>query len=150
MATTAKKTIRAMTARWVTWLPQVGPTVSWDTVFVVTLASLARASVTLACSALRWFGVRLFRSAWTSICCRLPLPRTSTVGWLSPAASTAVTALAWVTPGASTVHDVPPLNVIPRFRPRKPSENRPATMMTAEMANHHFRRPTKSNDVSPR
>ena len=48
------------------------------------------------------------------------------------------------------VQDWPPLKSMPWFRPRVAREMHPARMMMAEMANHHFRLPMKSNEVSPR
>ena len=73
------------------------------------------------------------------------------MGWLRPAACMALTAWTWVTPGAFTVHSVPPLNSMPRFSPpRRMMEMIPATMMTVEMVNQTRRRPTKSKWVSPR
>ena len=63
----------------------------------------------------------------------------------------ASTAWVWVTPGAAMVHSVPPLNSIPRFSPpRRTMETIPSTMISVEMPNQIFRRPTKSKRVSPR
>ena len=76
--------------------------------------------------------------------CLLPVPSSSTVGSISPVPFMASAAWVWVTPGAATVHSVPPLNSIPRFSPpRKMIETIPRTMMAVEMVNQILRWPTK-------
>ena len=53
----------------------------------------------------------------------------TTVGWVTPAASTAVVAWATVRVGEVTSHDWPPLKSMPRLRPRVPSEMTPSRMI---------------------
>ena len=90
-------------------------------------------------------------SDWTFSVWFFPLPRSSTVGSITPVPFRASVAWAWVIPGAAIVHSVPPLNSIPRFSPpRRMMETIPSTMMRLEMLNQIFRRPTKSKRVSPR
>ena len=129
--------------------PQVGPTEVTETSSSGTWASLAREVWTSLLTLTCWAAGRLLRSACTSIDWWAPVPRSSTVGWVSPAASTASWAWVWVTPGAGTIQAWPPLKSMPRLSPRKPSESMPATMMMPEIRNHHSLRPTKSNEVSP-
>ena len=92
------------------------------------------------------------RSACTSICLvwEIWFVSWTTVGWVTPAASTAEVALATVRVGEVTSHDWPPLKSMPRLSPRVLSEITPSRMMTAEAPNHQRRLPMKSNDVSPR
>ena len=98
-----------------------------------------------------WSCDSLFRSDCTLSVCLLPLPRSSTVGSMTPVPFNALVAWVWETPGAAMVHSVPPLNSIPRFRPpRNTMETIPSTMMAVEMLNQIFRLPTKSKRVSPR
>ncbi len=68
----------------------------------------------------------------------------------TPALSTAVCTSLKVAPWAGTSHEVPPLKSMPQLKPRTPNDTRPSTMMSPDAANHHRRRPTKSNFVSPR
>ncbi len=87
------------------------------------------------------------RSACTSTV--LP-PRISTVGWVSPAASTALVTFDWETPETAISHELPPLKSMPKLKPRMEKETKPATMIVAEMRNHQRLRPTKSKLVWPR
>ena len=61
-----KKAISAWMAFWLTWLPQVGPTVWIDTWFTGVCDRRARVAVTWAWTVFCCAFGRLFRSAWTS------------------------------------------------------------------------------------
>ncbi len=121
---------------------------------VVGACAAVRASIdfsTFLLTASCCFCVRWFRSDCTLSVCLFPLPSSSTVGLTNPVPFRASVAWVWVTPGAATVHSVPPLNSIPRFSPpRNTIETIPSTMMAAEMLNQILRLPTKSKRVSPR
>ena len=93
----------------------------------------------------------LDRSAWTWMRRSCPLSRgPRPPAAVTPAASTAFVAVLTDRPLAVTSQEVPPLKSIPRLNPPVVSETSPATMMIPEIRYQILRRPTKSNDVSPR
>ncbi len=139
-----------MTAFSLIWLPQVGPTSVSDTDCGAMCAMWARAPDTFALSVACWAEGNLVRSAWTWTVAEEPWPRISTVAPGTPAPATALCTWLNVAPWAGISHDVPPLKSIPQLKPLTPNDTRPATMTRPESAYHQRRRPTKSNDVSPR
>lgn len=67
----------------------------------------------------------------------------------SPSGPSAVRAWATVRVEVGTIQALPPVNSMSRLSPRVPSEMIPAAMTTDDRVNHHRRRRTKSNFVSP-
>src|SRR5207302_5251723 len=142
-----KKARSAYSALVVISWPHVGPTslmLTWDGWTWATDASLlVTACFTWAC----WAAEPELTLASTS---SVFPPRTVMVGSGTPTEPTAERAWLTLTFGATTCHDVPPLNSIPKLRPFTPSETEPTTITTADSRNQRHRLPTKSKAVSPR
>ena len=79
------------------------------------------------------------------VCTRMsPLPSCVTIGSVTPAATVASRACDTVAADFGTWNSAPPLNSMPRLRPRIKRAAIATTTMTAEIEYQSLRRPTKS------